>query len=45
MYYEAIYAKPNEPLAYLKGSKAGYIENYIVALRFKKDYLNFFLPS
>jgi hypothetical protein len=45
VYFEAIYAKPNEPLAYLKGAKADYIENYIVVLRFKKDYLNFFLPS
>jgi len=45
LYYEPIYAKPNEPLAYLKGMSGDYIENYIVVLKFKRNYLNFFLPS
>jgi len=45
VYFETIYAKPNEPLAYLKGISGDYIENYIVVLKFKRDYLSFFLPS
>ena len=43
-YIETIYLKPNEPLAYIRGIQTHQIENYLVILKFTKEYTKFFLP-
>ena len=44
VYSDTVYRKPNEPLAYLNNLQTGEIEGYLVILKLKREYVNFFLP-